>query len=231
VSENNTVGVNDDGLDTLYLNHFREFNTTDRTGSGTYTEIRKGVIQIGSGTVGAPSYTFRADTSQDTGMYLLAENQIGFTTNGVRRVRIDTGGLKPGDDGASVLGAAVNAWSETHSERFFAQGTSLVGGDFSLSAGWGTTASVGSITGNDQWAQFTITSAGTGQTANPTNTWTFTDGTWTNAPIAVCQRADRASQAGVHFTWTTTATTLVLVFEGTPVAAEAFVVSCQVGGV
>jgi len=110
-------------------------------------------------------------------------------------------------------------------------GTSLVAGDFALSAGWGTTASVGTITGFDQWMQFTITSAGTGQGASPTATLTFKDGTWTNAPIAVCQRADRANQAGVHFTWTTTATTLVLTFGGTPVAAETFVVACQIGGI
>lgn len=115
--------------------------------------------------------------------------------------------------------------------RFFSDGTALVAGDFALSAGWGTTASVGTITGNDQWFQATITSAGTGQGANPTATLTFKDGTWTNAPIAICQRADRTNQAGAHFTWTTTATTLVLTFGGTPVATETFVVACHVGGV
>ena len=115
--------------------------------------------------------------------------------------------------------------------RFKTNGTALVAGDFALSAGWGTTASVGTITGNDQWLQATITSAGTGQGASPTATLTFKDGTWTSAPIAVCQRADRASQTTIEFTWTTTATTLVLTFEGTPVAAETFVIACHVGGV
>ncbi|KKK94285.1 hypothetical protein LCGC14_2684370, partial [marine sediment metagenome] len=115
--------------------------------------------------------------------------------------------------------------------RVLAAGTALVAGDFALSGGWGTTASIGTITGNDQWFQATITSAGTGQGANPTATLTFQDGTWTNAPIAVCQRADRASQTTIEFTWTTTPTTLVLTFEGTPVAAEAFTVACHIGGV
>jgi hypothetical protein len=60
-------------------------------------------------------------------------------------------------------------------ERFMQRGgTALVAGDFALSAGWGTTASVvvdaNSVDG--RW-RITVTSNGTGQSANPTITLTF----------------------------------------------------------
>lgn len=60
-------------------------------------------------------------------------------------------------------------------ERFMQRGgTALVAGDFALAAGWGTSASVvvdaNSIDG--RW-RITVTSNGTGQTANPTITLTF----------------------------------------------------------
>jgi hypothetical protein len=111
-------------------------------------------------------------------------------------------------------------------------GTALVAGDFALSGGWGTTASVGSVRGVDQWFEFVVTSTGTGQGASPTITYTPKDGTWTTAPVWICQRQDFGSQPTVVFTHTTqTATSLVLTFGGTPVAAETFKVACHTGGI
>jgi len=110
--------------------------------------------------------------------------------------------------------------------------TTLVAGDFALSAGWGTTASIGSLRGVDQWHEFVITSAGTGQGANPTLTLTYKDLTWTVAPIVRCSRQEFASQPTVPFTVTTqSATTYVLTFGGTPVAGETYRVACFVGGI
>lgn len=65
------------------------------------------------------------------------------------------------------------------------QGTTLVSGNFAFSGGWGTTASIGSIIGTDGLFGLVMTSAGTGQTANPTVTITFADGTWTNPPVCI----------------------------------------------
>ena len=112
------------------------------------------------------------------------------------------------------------------------QGTALAAGDFALSAGWGTTASVGTISGTDQWCQFTVTSAGTGQGASPTCVLTFKDGSWTTAPIVQVNRQEFANQATVTFTVTTvTATAVTLTFNGTPVAAETYRVTLHVGGI
>jgi hypothetical protein len=110
--------------------------------------------------------------------------------------------------------------------------TPLAAGDFALSAGWGTTASVGSIRGVDQWHEFVVTSAGTGQAANPTVTLTYKDLTWTTAPIVRCSRQEFASQLTATFSVTTqTGTAYVLTFSGTPAAAETYRIACFVGGI
>lgn len=111
-------------------------------------------------------------------------------------------------------------------KRVFAdQGTPLVAGDWALSGGFGTTASVAVTAGSkDTKFQITVTSSGSGQGANPTATLTFKDGTYTNAPVAVVCRGG-GSQNTVPLFCTTTATTLVITFEGTPSAAETYVIN------
>ncbi len=108
-------------------------------------------------------------------------------------------------------------------------GTALVAGDFALSAGWGTTASVSAVSGTDQRFRITVTSAGTGQGANPTITLTFKDGTWTAAPFVAFTR-NGGSQLSITQDWTTTATTLVVTWRGTPVAAETYTFETVVMG-
>lgn len=103
--------------------------------------------------------------------------------------------------------------------------TALAGGDFALSAGWGTTASVGTITGADQAFQFTVTSAGTGQGASPTVTLTFKDGTWGSAPALVCSM--NGGTGTLAFTpVATTATAAVITYNGTPVATSTYIITC-----
>lgn len=104
-------------------------------------------------------------------------------------------------------------------------GTPVVAADFALSAGFGTTASVAPASGsNDAVGQITITSAGTGQAANPTATLTFKDKGWLAAPVAVVARGG-GSQLSVPVLVTCTATTMVITFVGTPVAAETYVIN------
>jgi hypothetical protein len=124
---------------------------------------------------------------------------------------------------------AYYTWSGRHG--YGLGGTALVAGDFVCSAGFGSTASVGTITATDTGGVFTVTSAGTGQGANPTVTLTFKDGTWTTAPtkISVCRAG--GSQRTIPMEATTiTATTLVLSFLGTPVNAETYIVRFTVAG-
>jgi hypothetical protein len=102
--------------------------------------------------------------------------------------------------------------------------TALVTGDFALSAGWGSTAAVSAVTGTDQGWQITVTANGTGIAANPTVTLTFHDGTKTNAPICVSKMAGGTGTI-TPLAEAPTATTNVLTFNGTPVAASTYILS------
>src|SRR6185503_4434585 len=65
-------------------------------------------------------------------------------------------------------------------------GTAVVSGDFSLGAGWGSTASLTVLSGsNDTRGRITITSSGVGQAANPSGSLTFKDGTYTTTPNCI----------------------------------------------
>ncbi len=114
------------------------------------------------------------------------------------------------DLGSSSVRFQTSYTDEANSARFKAVGTTLVAGDFALSAGWGTTATVSAVSGTDQRFRITVTSAGTGQGANPTITFTFQDGTWTNTPIVLCQRRATLSQPTIHVAWVGGPTSIVL---------------------
>lgn len=61
-----------------------------------------GIVYAGAGAVGLPGVTFELD--KDTGLYRIAANTIGFATNGVERMRINTTGVSV-DGGATYLSA------------------------------------------------------------------------------------------------------------------------------
>lgn len=102
--------------------------------------------------------------------------------------------------------------------------TTLVAGDFALSAGWGNTATVTAVVGTDQAWTITVTANGTGIAANPTVTLTFHDGTWTNAPTAISKMVGGAGTI-TALTDAPTATTWVITFNGTPVATSTYIIS------
>lgn len=100
----------------------------------------------------------------------------------------------------------------------------LVAGDFALSAGWGSGASVSAITGADRAARFTVT-AGTSPSANPTISFTYKNGSWGARSPQVMSARGGGSQPTVPLTHSTTATVLTLTFQGTPVAAETYIIN------
>lgn len=104
-------------------------------------------------------------------------------------------------------------------------GAAPVAGDFALSAGFGTTASVAVTAGStESQGEIVVTSAGTGQGANPTITYTFPGGAYSAAPEAYARRAG-GSQATVAVDAATASTTAVVItFRGTPVAAETYTI-------
>jgi hypothetical protein len=103
-----------------------------------------------------------------------------------------------------------------------ANGTSLVAGDFALSAGWGSTAAIASLNGHDCAWVGTITTGGTGIVANPTLTLTFHDGTWTNVPICITKIAGGTGSFS-DITDAPTATTNVMTYNALPVSALTYI--------
>lgn len=106
----------------------------------------------------------------------------------------------------------------------FNKATTQTSGNIALSAGWGNTASISSVNGNDQGLQLVISSSGTGQAASPAVTVTFADGTWTNGPTCIAGDSSGSSVilTGV-FVSAVNATTLVVGFAGfTPVAGSTY---------
>lgn len=71
----------------------------------------------------------------------------------------------------------------------------LVAGDFSITAGWGTTASIATIAGTEKSFRIKITSAGTGQAANPKFDLTYPAGTFTGNPHIVANMTNGGTGA------------------------------------
>jgi hypothetical protein len=103
------------------------------------------------------------------------------------------------------------------------QGSSLVVGDVGGLTGWGSTATVASVAGNDTIGQIVITSNGTGQAFNAGFTLTFHDGTWTTAPLCLVVRADGFSPQGAMIPNGATATTAAFFFNAVPVAGVTYI--------
>lgn len=104
--------------------------------------------------------------------------------------------------------------------RIHSGGAALVAGNIIPNANWGGAATITSVAGTDTAGTFIVT-ASTTPGANPTLTITFTDGTFDDAPIVVVTRVAGA-QLTVADSWVTTAATLVITFNGTPLDAETF---------
>lgn len=115
----------------------------------------------------------------------------------------------------------------THMSR-----TGLVVGDFALSAGWGATASIDQLqsTSSDLSGRLRVSASGAGIAAQPTITLTFKSGAFLSAPFVVTARTSGGSQMSVQFSVTSTTTTMVLTFEGTPVAGQTYGVHWAVFG-
>lgn len=111
-------------------------------------------------------------------------------------------------------------------------GTTLVAGDFVLSAGWGSTAStaITVATSKDSAAVITVTSSGTGQAANPTVAFTFHDGTWTNVPVCKPIQTGGTGIFGDSTVTARSATAYTWQWNATPSAAATYEFTLQCTG-
>jgi hypothetical protein len=102
------------------------------------------------------------------------------------------------------------------------------GGNVSMS-GWGSTATFGPCSGVDFAFTVQVNSAGTGQTANPTVTYTFRNGAWPNSGNYTCtMTGGTGTYAFVGVNQGTSSVTFFYV--GTPAASATYVFTCVGGG-
>jgi len=179
-------------------------------GGATYTSITLTTPNIGvaTGTSLNLGATGTLSTTAQSGT-----GSIAMTTNAVLTT-------------PTVTTLTDNGTSQLKRIRF-TQATKYSGADAAivLSGGWGASGAVSNAAGTDDAFQFTATTGGAGVGANPTITITYKDGTFTNAPVVLVNRNDTNTpfNAPPH-TYTVTATTLVITFNGTPSGAYNYVV-------
>jgi hypothetical protein len=102
------------------------------------------------------------------------------------------------------------------------QGSALTTSNFGSLTGWGSTATISSVSGTDSISLVTILSSGTGQAFNPGFTLTFHDGAWPTAPLCGIMRADGFAPAGPMIPNVPTTTSANFFFNGTPVAGTSY---------
>ena len=195
----------------------------DGTNNGnTGFDLRKGA---GNNTT---FFTFRNGT---TAAGIRGQLQFDSLSN-INYLMYDASGNLLGIRPVSIRYNAVNGRGGLGVSRFWAdRGTALVSGNFALSAGWGTTATVvPDATSTDMRGNITVTSNGTGQAASPTITLTFSNGTWTTAPHGVFIRNGGTGIGVTGFLLSFTATTMVLTAVGTPIAGETYILNWMLMG-
>lgn len=180
---------------------------------------------------------------QGSGKGLMVSNTglLSFTSSGITAANIDVAVSR---DSAGVLdigsnGTAGNKGGSVNLTNLTATGivttkrvnvdsaTTLVSGDFSLSAGWGNTAALAITvtTSKDQACCVTITTGGTGIAANPTLTLTFHDGTWTNVPVCIAHQTGGNDFISDITVTARSATAYTFQFNGTPTTAKTYEIS------
>jgi hypothetical protein len=105
------------------------------------------------------------------------------------------------------------------------RGTALVVGDFSLSSGWGDTATVSlNDPGNefDTRCMVAVTANGSGIGTNPTLTVTWKNGAFSDKPRVVAMRTNSTAPSTAFWVSNPSATQGVFDFIGTPVAGSVY---------
>jgi hypothetical protein len=132
------------------------------------------------------------------------------------------------DNSGNVLYAGQVRGTSIVGARQYSAATALVPANFALSAGWGSTATVGTIVGGDDHFSFRVTCQGASISGGPTITITFADGAWSSPPVVSVTRIGGDQPAIGHTLNSVTATQIVIQWGGLPVTANfyAFAVQC-----
>lgn len=193
-------------------------DTATQTTGTQYADV-SGTLIVQGGTQIVPTSTTRAILTRAGGKVFIRDSVISIGGGGVA-LNINT------VPGGSIINNGNNTITGTDQ-------TLLVAANVVPSAGWGTTASVGSLSGtplsNPTRFQFTVTSAGTGQAANPTIAITYpgTGGTFAQPYWTCKQTGGTGTNTSITGEGTATTTAMTLTFNGTPVASSTYQITCQ----
>jgi len=170
--------------------------------------------QLGGQTPGISLYAKNA--AVDTRKVLLVNSSGNFSIRTVTDAGASTIALQVNNNAGITNGVQIR-------RALNSLGTTLIAGNWALSAGFGSTAAV-TINASSKDSRFDINIAvsGTGIAANPTATLTFSDGTFATAPIGVVAGWNETDSTGVSLKWVESTTTLVITFLGTPVAGKTY---------
>jgi hypothetical protein len=134
-------------------------------------------------------------------------------------------------DGATA--PTQNATGGTSSVRYDVDKSStLITGDFTLGAGWGSTAAtaITVATSKDQASVTTITTGGTGIAANPTYQITFHNGTWLQVPVCAAIQTGGNDIIGDLTVTARSATAYTFQWNATPTTGKTYEISIQCMG-
>lgn len=196
-------------------------NTWQLNNSGTWVGPPGKVLELQGATSGATLIQATSIASGTLTLPAATDTLVGKATTDTLTNKTLT---SPTITGAT-LGGTGSTTPDTNFNRLKAtRGSALVAGDFSISAAWGSTASISSVSGTDAAGTITILTGGTGIAANPSFTLTFHDGTWTNPPTVVASRGDVQTAGHVAVT-SVTATQAVFIVNTTPNTGQNYPVS------
>ncbi len=203
---------------TEYTNFLVDLSATEQFATGALTTQRSALFK-------APTYSFVGASTITKAATVAIDNAVQAGTNATitspYALWVQAGQTEL--DGTLLRTTRVSLGAAT----------ALVAGDFALSAGWGSTASKGSILGTDGSWTMTVTTGGINIAANPTIALTFKDGTWTTAPVCIVDMntTSDATNLGDKISNTESATVLTITFNGTPITANTYTFSGHCTGV
>jgi hypothetical protein len=129
----------------------------------------------------------------------------------------NTGFVTPltASDGLTVTGGVVT------DSLNVSGGSAIVAGDVSISAGWGSAATVSLVAGTLDAFVINVASSGTGQTANPTITINITGAGFTHNPLPIFSNRGTVT-SGLFSLSSVSPTSITLTYQGTPVAGDSY---------
>jgi hypothetical protein len=163
----------------------------------------------------------------------LSANELYVGIGGAAQTIQTATKIAPLSPGGLSIGEAAAPFSASYFQRAYMAGTALIAGNFSLGAGWGSTASVAVTRGDDNGFVIVVTCGGSGIAANPTIALLYQDGTWTDPPIVLAKLSDASNSADLLLPVkeSTTATALTIALVGTPTSGRTYTFSAVVRGI